>query len=54
MIDPFTHIGRITQRDDTGKVRAIEVFYPEDQIEVKDGDEFVTFTTVIDIARKPE
>jgi len=54
MIDPFTHIGRVLERDDTGKVRKLEVFYPEDQIELQDGDEFITFTTVIDIAQKRE
>ncbi len=54
MLDPFTHIGRVTSRDDEGKVRTMEIFYPEDVIELTDGDEFITFTTVTDIARKPE
>lgn len=54
MIDPFTHIGRVKRRDMDGKVRLMEIFYPEDNITVEDGDEFITFTTVTDIARRPE
>jgi hypothetical protein len=52
MIDPFTHIGRVLTVD--GKVRTMEVFYPEDEILLADGDEFITFTTVTDITRRPE
>lgn len=44
--DPMTYIGRVT-RDENGKARNVEIFYPEDVIELAQGDEFITFTTVV-------
>lgn len=47
-IDPFTYLGRI-HRDSKGKM-TMEVFTPDDdEITVAQGDEFITFTTVIDL-----
>jgi hypothetical protein len=47
-LDPFTYLGRV-KRDDNGKVTSMEVFSPEDSIELHQGDEFITFTTVIEL-----
>lgn len=46
VLDPMQYIGRV-KRDDEGKVRNIEVFYPTENVRLTDGDEFITFTTVI-------
>lgn len=47
-LDPFTYLGRVT-RDKSGKVTTMEVFGPEDSITLEQGDEFITFTTVMDL-----
>jgi hypothetical protein len=47
MIDPMTYIGRVTRGDD-GRVKTVDVIYDDgDAIELSEGDEFITFTTVI-------
>jgi len=46
--DPFTYVGRV-ERDANGKVVSMEVFGPNDRLTVSDGDEFITFTTVMDL-----
>jgi len=46
--DPFTYVGRIA-RDANGKVVSMEVFGPNDTLTLADNDEFITFTTVIDL-----
>ncbi len=48
VIDPFTYIGRV-HRDDNGKITSMEVFSHADVITLADGDEFITFTTVVDL-----
>ena len=46
--DPFLYVGRV-HRDSEGHI-TMEVFTPEDdEITVAQGDEFITFTTVIDL-----
>lgn len=51
--DPFTYIGRV-HRNAEGVVETMEVFTPLNQeIELQDGDEFVTFVTVTDLTKKP-
>jgi hypothetical protein len=45
-LDPFQYVGRVT-RDDTGRVRNIEVVHQDESITVESGDEFITFVTVI-------
>jgi hypothetical protein len=45
-LDPMTYIGRVKRGDD-GRVRSMEVFYDDDMIHLEDGDEFVSFTTVV-------
>lgn len=48
MEDPFQYIGRAT-RDDAGRLH-LEVFTDmDDKITLSEGDEFVTFVTVIDL-----
>lgn len=48
--DPFQYIGRVIKRGEDGKVRSMEVIHPEDTVTLEDGDEFITFVTVIDLA----
>lgn len=45
-LDPLQYVGRV-HRDENGVVRTMEVFRDQDEIHIKDGDEFVTFTTVV-------
>lgn len=52
-LDPFQYIGRVSRGED-GKVRQIDVIYPEESVRIEDGTEFVTFTTVIDLAAREE
>lgn len=47
--DPFTYVGRVKRSEDGSRVVSMEVFGPEDTITLSDGDEFITFTTVIDL-----
>lgn len=47
-MDPLTYVGKV-KRDNEGKVREIAVIYGQESVKIKDGDEFITFTTVIDI-----
>ncbi len=46
VLDPLTYIGRVHRGED-GRVKTMEVFYDTDSIHLEDGDEFVTFTTVV-------
>ena len=46
-LDPLTYIGRVKRDPDTGRVVSMEVFYDDAVIHLEDGDEFVTFTTVV-------
>lgn len=46
--DPFTYVGRV-ERDANGKAVSMEIFGPGDSMKVTDGDEFITFTTVVDL-----
>lgn len=50
--DPFTYVAKVKRGDD-GRVVYMEVIYREQTVTVEDGDEFVTFTTVIDLATPP-
>ena len=46
MLDPLTYIGRVHRGED-GRVDTMEVFYDDSLIHLEDGDEFVTFTTIV-------
>jgi hypothetical protein len=47
--DPFQYVGRI-HRDDNGVVVSMEVFGPKNpDINLSEGDEFITFTTVMEL-----
>lgn len=46
-MDPMTYIGRVKRNAETGRVESMEVFYDDSLIALADGDEFVTFTTVV-------
>lgn len=50
--DPFTYIGRVHRNVDTGYVETLEVFRDTDSIHVEEGDEFITFQTVITLEEK--
>lgn len=45
-LDPLVYLGRV-HRDEGGKVVSLEVCYDNDTVHIEDGDEFVTFTTVV-------
>lgn len=49
--DPFTYVGRLA-RDANGKAVSMEIFGPGDNLKVSDGDEFITFTTVMSLEPK--
>jgi len=51
--DPFQYVGRLI-RNDSGKPVALEIFGPGDEITISEGDEFITFTSVVDLANRPE
>jgi hypothetical protein len=50
--DPFQYIGRL-HRDENGRVKSMDVYYPGDEkIELDDDpakNEFVTFVTVVEL-----
>ena len=46
VLDPMTYLGRVTRGDD-GRVETLEVIYDDQTVHIEDGDEFVTFTTVV-------
>jgi hypothetical protein len=46
-LDPMTYIGRVKRNADTGRVESMEVFYDDSLIHIEEGDEFITFTTVV-------
>ena len=46
--DPFTYVGRV-KRSNGGRVEYLEVFGPDDEITITNMDEFITFTTVVDL-----
>lgn len=47
VLDPMTYLGRVKRNANTGRVESMEVFYDDSTIHIKDGDEFITFTTVV-------
>lgn len=47
-LDPFQYVA-LAKRDDTGKIRTLQLIYDAESIEVEEGMEFITFTTVIDL-----
>ena len=46
-LDPLRYIGRVKRHASTGRVESMEVFYNDDVITLADGDELITFTTVV-------
>lgn len=46
-LDPMTYIGRVKRDPETGRVVSMEVFYDDSVIHIENGDEFITFTTVV-------
>lgn len=57
MNDPFQYIGRVTARHEDGRVKTLDVIYQDDTVTLSDDptkNDFITFVTVVDLARKPE
>lgn len=52
-LDPMTYIGRIKRGTD-GRPYMMEIFYEDSLIELENGDEFITFTTVVDLEQPRE
>lgn len=46
-LDPLQYLGRVKRDPVSGRVTSMEVFYNDDVIKLEDGDEFMTFTTIV-------